>query len=534
MRKIVGLIFCLCTCFGCFLPSCNSTNANDHLPTPIITCESVRISGKFIGFNDFKKNKNFKTINIYMSYPLTGRTERIEVEINGDETFSLEIPIETSPAFGYIKLSAQNNYVFSLVSGQETIFDIYFKNERLYIKRIDGPDILFGKIDSWYDTFGKALAADPLGLVAWGHYDLDTLKKFMAAPKEYIPFALKHDLENRLKILRKDKIIPEKALGKFDKEIQLMRIPQFIHFSGDIWNMYTTFYRIENKITEIEIKGKLDSATYIPPSPDISYWIFLKEFNLNNPNYLYTEKFSYIIQMLLENETLSIPSIGECSLDNWMRQTKDILSGLVGFEKGIFYDVLVCNAYVKQFNDEMKPLSNRQIQNINEYYKGGEIEKILLRENEKIMMLDKNRHQTIINSTPDVGEKQLLNTIISKHNGKVIILDYWATWCGPCLDAIFEFREMKAKYINKDVVFVYITTESSPKETWAEKIKGIGGEHFYLEQEEWEYLLDNFNFDAIPTYQFYNQEGKLQEQFTGRLSPEEMGQKIENLLSKFH
>jgi len=42
--------------------------------------------------------------------------------------------------------------------------------------------------------------------------------------------------------------------------------------------------------------------------------------------------------------------------------------------------------------------------------------------------------------------------------GKVVVLDFWATWCGPCVASFPEIRELAAHYKDADVVVVGVTS----------------------------------------------------------------------------
>jgi len=44
--------------------------------------------------------------------------------------------------------------------------------------------------------------------------------------------------------------------------------------------------------------------------------------------------------------------------------------------------------------------------------------------------------------------------------GKIVILEFWATWCGPCIAAIPHINELHAEFKDRDVVFIAITYES--------------------------------------------------------------------------
>lgn len=48
-------------------------------------------------------------------------------------------------------------------------------------------------------------------------------------------------------------------------------------------------------------------------------------------------------------------------------------------------------------------------------------------------------------------------TKLSELRGKVVVLDFWATWCGPCLSSFPQVRELTAHYKGADVVVVGVT-----------------------------------------------------------------------------
>ena len=63
--------------------------------------------------------------------------------------------------------------------------------------------------------------------------------------------------------------------------------------------------------------------------------------------------------------------------------------------------------------------------------------------------------------------------------GKVLVVDFWATWCEPCISEIPKFNKMSDEYKGKDVQIVGITVES-PKEDIKPKVKEIGMKYTVL------------------------------------------------------
>lgn len=82
--------------------------------------------------------------------------------------------------------------------------------------------------------------------------------------------------------------------------------------------------------------------------------------------------------------------------------------------------------------------------------------------------------QQATSQAPAVGEKapglQLseviqgpsLNAIsLAKLKGKIVVLEFWTTWCGPCVAAFPHINELVEKYKDKPVVFIAVTTDDN-------------------------------------------------------------------------
>ena len=59
-------------------------------------------------------------------------------------------------------------------------------------------------------------------------------------------------------------------------------------------------------------------------------------------------------------------------------------------------------------------------------------------------------------SFPDSDEK---THSISEWHGKTLVINFWATWCQPCLKEIPEFMQLQTQYAKKNVQFIGIAID---------------------------------------------------------------------------
>ncbi len=133
------------------------------------------------------------------------------------------------------------------------------------------------------------------------------------------------------------------------------------------------------------------------------------------------------------------------------------------------------------------------------------------KENVKNYIASKN--QLIkVNIAPDIllvdrnGNKVLL----SSFKGKNIYIDFWATWCKPCMANMIDSKELKSEFKNEsDIVFIYVNIDDDYK-SWNKYIANKASEiHLFADESTSDKIHKNYNFSGLPRYILIDKEFKI-------------------------
>jgi thiol-disulfide isomerase/thioredoxin len=129
---------------------------------------------------------------------------------------------------------------------------------------------------------------------------------------------------------------------------------------------------------------------------------------------------------------------------------------------------------------------------------------------ETIVQLRKQAQLAVGKKFPDFDEKDLDGQPLSlgKYKGKVVLVDFWATWCGPCIAELPHVLEAYEKHHGKGFEIIGISLDSDrekltsfikeKKMTWAQYFDGNG----------WETrLAQEYGVNSIPTTYLLDGEG---------------------------
>ena len=122
------------------------------------------------------------------------------------------------------------------------------------------------------------------------------------------------------------------------------------------------------------------------------------------------------------------------------------------------------------------------------------------------VLLVRARH---FSAHPELAREQMtpavvVNTLGGKHfnldemNGRVVLIDFWATWCGPCNEELPHMKQLAAKYANEPFELISISWDSDEGK-WKQFIADHG--MTWNQYRDADHSLSNaFAINAIPHY----------------------------------
>lgn len=249
------------------------------------------------------------------------------------------------------------------------------------------------------------------------------------------------------------------------------------------------------------------------------YYSFLDDCDLNNESNLHLSNYNFFLNQFVQHKLteLQTGTEGAYSASNFFFVSKLILTGK-------------CLAAAQAY-DLRNSLTRMPLKDIDPYWEDfknncdKDVADYLQSTYDKVAVLQPGNPAPTFTLTSIEGKEVSL----SDFKGKVVYLDFWASWCGPCLQQIPSAKELKHDFEGKEVVFLYVSIDEK-EDSWKKMIKDkeLTGVHLLAKGFKHD-VPQSYNVMGIPSYFVIDREGNILDNNAPRPSS---GDVIKDLLNE--
>ena len=120
------------------------------------------------------------------------------------------------------------------------------------------------------------------------------------------------------------------------------------------------------------------------------------------------------------------------------------------------------------------------------------------------------------------------NVALSEMKGRVVLLEFWATWCPPCRASVPGIERLYEKYKDKGVVVLAVSMDDSGWDAVQSFVKENGIKYTVLRGND--DVAEKYQVRSIPMLLVIDKEGKIAKRYLGFGSDEDVERDIKAVL----
>jgi thiol-disulfide isomerase/thioredoxin len=136
-------------------------------------------------------------------------------------------------------------------------------------------------------------------------------------------------------------------------------------------------------------------------------------------------------------------------------------------------------------------------------------------------------------SFPALEGFKLEGTLPDPLKDKVVIVDFWASWCGPCKDSFPVMNELHKKYADRGLVIIAVNVDENRADM--EAFLKANPASFTVVRDAVQHLVEKAGIATMPSSFVLDRTGKVRYKhsgFHGEQTKKQYAQEIEPLLAK--
>ena len=188
------------------------------------------------------------------------------------------------------------------------------------------------------------------------------------------------------------------------------------------------------------------------------------------------------------------------------------------YQDPVLRDIAKGQLLCSRFVERRLPL-NQTCMNVLSEIQLPAIRNAVMTRNDKLLAIQQAEVEDIASLHPSsdveglTDGEAILRKILEPYKGRIVYLDIWGTWCGPCKEKLSESDYVKQQLKEFDIVYLYLANRS-PEESWKNVIKqykltGDNCVHYNLPTAQQRAVEEFLHVDAFPTYKLIDKQGNI-------------------------
>lgn len=267
-----------------------------------------------------------------------------------------------------------------------------------------------------------------------------------------------------------------------------------------------------------------------------AYFSFLKEYDVEDFDLLTIGHADFLHEFYMYSRKFPVDSLQKYKTlkneENWLQSSKVLMNMIHLHTRGTTKELFLTKLYLLLLKEHKKKtfeqIYNHSSLSINYFRETVKTEYLKLSQRGSS---NTNKSETI-ELLRSRFTSDLIDTIKSKYQNKVLYIDFWSTTCGPCILEFPYTKEVQEHFKSEDVVFIFFASNCN-KNDWKKTIEkyNIAGENYYLDKNQSTFMFSQLNITGIPHHVLINKKGTIV--FKSAPSPFDKNhliEEIENLL----